>query len=112
MMNQHNNFWGLAKLGFPEGRQEALRGQTPSPSNLHKQVLLPDDQLMCFDILYYTAAFETFEWEKDYSPAWRFVGRHLHFKPDLVKLAEFHTRKALGIQEDSPIPPVSPILPV
>lgn len=61
---------------------------------------------MCFDILYYVSASEPFEWEKDYSPAWRFVGRHLYFEPQMIKLAEYYMRRALGLEEHDPIPKV------
>ncbi|KIO21681.1 hypothetical protein M407DRAFT_80126 [Tulasnella calospora MUT 4182] len=104
LLNQHVSFWGLAKLGFPQGRQEALQGTTPFPSYRYKKSMTPDETFMCFDMLYYVSAFNPFEWETDYSPAWRFVGRHLHFHPNMIKLAETYIRKAFGLFEVEPIP--------
>ncbi|KAG8976439.1 hypothetical protein FRC05_003682 [Tulasnella sp. 425] len=100
----HVSLWGLAKLGFPEGRSEALRGTQPIPSQSYKKSMVPDETFMCFDMLYYASAFEAWEWERDYSPAWRFVGRHLRFHPNMVKLAESYIRKAFGLLEVEPIP--------
>ena len=37
---------------------------------------------------------QTYEWESDYGPAWRFVGKHMHFTDTLVKLAEEYVREA------------------
>ncbi|KAG8906710.1 hypothetical protein FRB99_006308 [Tulasnella sp. 403] len=104
LLNLHASFWGLAKLGFPDGREEALRDASPLPSNQHKKVILPDERFMCFDILYYAAAHEPYEWERDYSPAWRFVGRHLRFHPKMVEIAELYLRRMFDLQEDEPIP--------
>lgn len=101
--NGHNSFWGLAELGFPQGRQKAL-----SNAQEDAKPIVPNHQLMCFDHLYYASVWQPFEWEKDYSPAWRFVGRYLHFHPDMAKLAEGYVRKAFGVVDSAPIPKVSP----
>ena len=107
LLNRHVSLWGLAKLGFPEGRDAALQGTTPVPSYMYKESRIPDEKFLCFDMLYYTAVFDVFEWEKDFSPVWRFVGRHLRFHPNMVKLAESYIRKAFGLLEVEPIPKVS-----
>lgn len=62
---------------------------------------------MCFDTVYYVAAYDPFEWERDYSPAWRSVGRHLHFHPRMMELAREYLRVAFDLQEDETIPAVS-----
>ncbi|KAG8976438.1 hypothetical protein FRC05_003681 [Tulasnella sp. 425] len=100
----HVSLWGLAKLGFPEGREEALRSTTPIPSYYYKESRIPNETFLCFDMLYYTSVFEPFEWERDYAPVWRFVGRHLRFHPNMIKLAESYIRKAFGLFEVEPIP--------
>jgi hypothetical protein len=51
----HSSFWGLASLGFPEPRAEALKAR-PLPSPEHKVTLEPNDQLLCFDYMYYVGA--------------------------------------------------------
>lgn len=99
--NGHNSFWGLAELGYPEGRNQAL-----GDSIKDKKAVLPDHRLMCFDHLYYASVWQPFEWEKEWSPAWRFVGRHFHFHPDVAKLAESYVRKAFHIAENAAIPKV------
>ncbi|KAG8946917.1 hypothetical protein FRC04_011344 [Tulasnella sp. 424] len=102
--NRHQSFWGLARLGFPDGREEALRGTKPVPSSHHRVELLPDDRIMCFDTLYFVGGVDPFEWEKDHSPAWRFVGTHARFHPNMIKLAEEYLRKAFGLAEGETIP--------
>lgn len=47
-------FWPIAELTFPDKRAQSL--QAPQPSNIHGALLPPDEQLACFDYLYYTAA--------------------------------------------------------
>ncbi|KIO28492.1 hypothetical protein M407DRAFT_22382 [Tulasnella calospora MUT 4182] len=104
LLNLHTSYWGLAKLGFPDGREEALRDAKPSPSSQHRRELLPDDHITCFDTVYFVSALDPFEWEKDHSPSWRFVGRHARFHPNMIKLAEQYLRKAFSLTEGEEIP--------
>jgi hypothetical protein len=49
--------WALASLGYPKSRAKALSAQFPKAFPLHDgsgRKLEPDDQLLCFDLLYYT----------------------------------------------------------
>lgn len=52
----HLSHWSLAALGYPGGRAEALRdtSSVTSPSR-NGHTLVPDEQLMCFDFLYYVS---------------------------------------------------------
>jgi len=52
--DKHAYFWALASLAFPEGRQENL--QPPLASPIHHAFLPPDEQLLCYDYLYYACA--------------------------------------------------------
>ncbi|KIM70241.1 hypothetical protein SCLCIDRAFT_102054 [Scleroderma citrinum Foug A] len=101
--DKHASLWSLARLSFPEARVEALK-QPPIPSPLHQASLPPDEQLLCFDYLYYTAVTNAWEWNWDYSPAWRFVGRHMHWNATLVKLAEEHVRRAMQVPDNELTP--------
>ncbi|KAG1884715.1 ARM repeat-containing protein [Suillus subluteus] len=68
------SFWSLASLGFPEACSSSLKlSPMNHPSPHHQLSLPPDDHVLCFDFLYYVSAHHTWEWELDYSPAWRFV---------------------------------------
>ncbi|KAG1885499.1 hypothetical protein F4604DRAFT_1890272 [Suillus subluteus] len=64
-----------------------------------------DDQLLCFDYLYYVGAQNAWEWESDYSPAWRFVGQHMHWNASLERLADEHARRAMNVPINEPTPP-------
>ncbi|KAF5352395.1 hypothetical protein D9756_005940 [Leucocoprinus leucothites] len=101
--DRHAYFWALASLAFPEGRQENLQPPLASPTN--HALLPPDDQLLCYDYLYYACAHQPFEFEFDYSPAWRFVGQHLRWTARLEAIAETYVRATLGTPEGSPTPP-------
>lgn len=101
----HTSFWGLARLGFPQTSNPYLQSVSPAPSSkMHVQVP-PDDDLLCFDFLYYSGAAHNFEFEWDYSPAWRFVARHMHWTPSLQTLADDYVRATFGIAADQKIPP-------
>lgn len=53
---------------------------------------------------------QAFEFENtEYNPAWRFVGRHLHWTDRLLVLAHGYLRHALNIRASEEIPPVSHI---
>ena len=50
----HTSFWDLAVLSFPEGRKESLR--EPLESEVNKVRLPPDEQMLCYDYLYFVSA--------------------------------------------------------
>jgi hypothetical protein len=61
--NSHLSFWGLAKLAYKQGRVEALmemRGKTMASAKGWDggHTSLPDEQVLCFDFLYYVCASE------------------------------------------------------
>ncbi|KAJ7327522.1 hypothetical protein DFH08DRAFT_967951 [Mycena albidolilacea] len=64
----HAKFTGLMALVFLEQRNRNLR--MPSKSPLLGLSLPPNEQLLCFNNLYYTANVEGFKFEPDYSTAW------------------------------------------
>ncbi|KAJ7768862.1 hypothetical protein B0H16DRAFT_1518426 [Mycena metata] len=99
----HAKFTGLMALAFPEQRNRNLR--TPSKSPLLGLSLPPNEQLLCFDNLYYTANVEGFEFERDYSTAWRLVGKHLHWNPRIEEIARGYVRRTFGLGVEATIPP-------
>jgi hypothetical protein len=50
----HSSFWTLARFGFPETREANL--VTPLPSPQSHVSLRPDEQVLCYDYLYYVCA--------------------------------------------------------
>ncbi|KAF7317860.1 hypothetical protein MKEN_00873900 [Mycena kentingensis (nom. inval.)] len=99
----HASFWSLASLAFPETRAANLQPPTLSP--IHQVALPPDEQMLCFDYLYYVGASNTYEWEADYSPAWRFAGQYMHWTEKLINLAERYVREALVVAPYTPDTP-------
>lgn len=91
----------------------------------------PDEQLLCYDYLYYLCANEVtdlfvttlddgftladivqpFDFEKDYNPSWRFVAKHFRWKKPIEALAERYLRHTLGISDRADIPPVCELRP-
>ncbi|KAJ7361204.1 hypothetical protein DFH08DRAFT_843459 [Mycena albidolilacea] len=100
--DQHSTFWSLASLAFSEARNANLVPPLPSPQ--HRVSLPPDEQLLCFDFLYYVAAQEPDEVRLDYSPAWRFVGQYMRWTDTLERLTDAYLRHTLGVGAHDPIP--------
>jgi hypothetical protein len=50
---------------------------------------------------------QSFEWEWDYSPAWRYVGQHMRWAKPLQDVADRYIRSTIGVPKDEPIPHVS-----
>ncbi|KAJ6547863.1 hypothetical protein B0H10DRAFT_2170100 [Mycena sp. CBHHK59/15] len=98
----HAAFWALARLQSPKQRAMNLRTPARSPNGVS---LPPDDHLLCFDNLYYVGAQSVYEFSADYSPAWRFVGRHIHFTRRIQEMADSYVRQALGVTPHDPTPP-------
>jgi hypothetical protein len=108
-------------LAYPDGRNANL--QTPSPSPRHGASLPPDEHLVCYDYLYYVSAhkvgnasyvgilihisIQPFEFEYDFSPAWRYVAQYMRWTQPLEELADEYLRATIGVKASEPTPPVS-----
>ncbi|KAH9891311.1 hypothetical protein C8Q73DRAFT_651429 [Cubamyces lactineus] len=106
--DSHSTFWALAKLAFSEGRAEVLAkpDEHPTrPSGTNNVILPPDEQLVCYDYLYYVCALEPFEFDKDYSPMWRDVMVHAHWTEALAELARGYLRRLFRLSDTASIPP-------
>ncbi|KZT30814.1 hypothetical protein NEOLEDRAFT_1174185 [Neolentinus lepideus HHB14362 ss-1] len=109
--DQHTTFWALAQYSYPEGRADALAripdggAELTHPAQASGETLDPDEQMMCLDYLYYVAAHTPFEFEKDFSPAWREVATHMHWTDRLQEITNGYIRKAFELPEGADIPP-------
>ncbi|KAG8925142.1 hypothetical protein FRC01_010625 [Tulasnella sp. 417] len=102
--DNHVSFSGLASILRPVGRAEALaapsaKNHTSLVPHLKDQFLPPDEQLACFDSLYFVASKEGFEWERRHAPAWNLVGTEPRFNPTLDELASSYLRRVFGKEE-------------
>lgn len=96
------SFAGLASLAFPEAKR--LHAGDPSESQ-HLSLKLPiDDQLMCYDYLYYASSVVSMEFDHDFSPAWRNVGRHLHWTSHLNNIVDQYVRHTLRVADGDKTP--------
>jgi hypothetical protein len=108
----HTIFHQLSALIYPNNPIASLDSyphMVPSPLGSDAP---PEEQLACFDLLYYlTSGVDEYEWRFAWSPAWRFVGRHVVFNEPLVNLGKEYLRLAIHDGEDAgdeeEIPPVS-----
>jgi len=93
-------FWDIASLLYSPNKDNS-----PQPSNVHGAVIPPDEQLACFDYLYYVCASQPFEYWYDISPAWRFVVKHFRWTKRLQSIGDSYLRRILGVRDHEPIPP-------
>ncbi|PCH33026.1 hypothetical protein WOLCODRAFT_129563 [Wolfiporia cocos MD-104 SS10] len=106
--DSHSTFWSLARLAFPGTRNDVLAdpvAHPTRPSEQHGAVIPPDEQMLCYDYLYYVCGNQPFEYEYDYSPAWRFVVQHFRWTSQLENLALGYVRRTLRIPDGQAIPP-------
>ncbi|EIN08127.1 hypothetical protein PUNSTDRAFT_102890 [Punctularia strigosozonata HHB-11173 SS5] len=98
------SIWRLASLLYPSARQRAIdAGEIkPSPSGFKGELVLPDDQFTCYDLLYYAATVEPFEYFQDYSPAWRFVVSNFHWTQQVERIGHSYVRRILGVEDGGP----------
>ncbi|KAK7051883.1 hypothetical protein R3P38DRAFT_1630687 [Favolaschia claudopus] len=99
----HAKFAGLMALTFPDMRRKSLR--TPTPSPRLKLSLPPDEQLTCFDHMYWVSNFSPHEYMTEYSTGWRLVGKHLHWNPRIEALSRDYLRQTFDLRENEDIPP-------
>ncbi|KIO28199.1 hypothetical protein M407DRAFT_72081, partial [Tulasnella calospora MUT 4182] len=107
----HTSFTALSQLISPTGRSEALSAQPPlpiygerplPPTTPHPE---PDDQLACFDNLYWVWSAKVWEWQQYPSPTWQSVGTHMHFTKEVDKIATRYLQTVFGLKEDEHVPP-------
>jgi hypothetical protein len=104
----HHTFMQLARLAHPATRARALgeTGSRTAPAPQSSFVLAPDEQLLCFDFMYFVVAEETYEWEHEWSPMWHTVLKHMRWTAALEEIRDAALRTLLGVSADEPIPPV------
>ncbi|TFK56645.1 hypothetical protein OE88DRAFT_1803321 [Heliocybe sulcata] len=103
--NFHTRFWKLAPLTFPGTYARSIREKSPIPSERTGLTLPPDEQVACFDYLYFVGAFEEFEFEHEWSPSWRHVLKHCRWTSKVENLAMYYLRRALRVPPSADIPP-------
>ncbi|KAG8925561.1 hypothetical protein FRC02_009588 [Tulasnella sp. 418] len=103
----HTSLWGLVSILYPDGRAKALRQKesVPSVGASQNQALLPDDQLACFDVLYFSGVREEWEWERDYSPVWNLVAKYARFTQKVEDVSMFYLRKVFNVGRNEDVPP-------
>ncbi|KAF8070450.1 hypothetical protein FPV67DRAFT_1413259 [Lyophyllum atratum] len=103
-MNGHVALLPLAEKIYPPhpiSNSEDLVIMAPSPDGA---TLAPDHHMACFDLMYFASVTQPYEWKAPWSPAWRFVGRHLKFTQSITDLTKQYVRKALQVTTDE-LPP-------
>ncbi|KAM6498742.1 hypothetical protein JOM56_006690 [Amanita muscaria] len=104
--DRHSSLFALASLAEPETRLETLIDPVIHESERNRVRLPPDEHLLCYDYLYYVSTHFPFEYEYDYSPAWKYVGQHMHWSQELEKLTNRYLRRAMNLEiSDEPPPP-------
>ncbi|KAF7298640.1 hypothetical protein MIND_00811100 [Mycena indigotica] len=102
--NPHLSFSALMALTFPTKRNQHLIPPTHSP--LLNHTLPPNEHLFCFDNLYWVCEIEEHDLQYEWSAAWRLVGQHLHWTPQILSLSDDYLRHAFGLEAtNAPIPP-------
>lgn len=104
----HTTFPALSSLIWPRHPNAATRNlPLMAHSRLNKHSLPPDEQLACFDLLYFVSSgVKPYEFEQRWSPAWNTVGTNMRFTQPLMDLAEGYLRRTLKIDDTSKLPPV------
>ena len=100
----------LAHVSFPWGRKQVLSNlPPPDPASNHPNVSsavvpshdgnlnLPDEQVVCFDTMYYMSTNVGNEWWKHWSPGWNIVGKYARWAAPIRSMARSAVAKTLGI---------------
>ncbi|KAF8202761.1 hypothetical protein K438DRAFT_2102285, partial [Mycena galopus ATCC 62051] len=96
--------WPLASLiSYTPRLAEMESFPTPLPSHLLQKSIAPDQHLVCTNSLYFGIGL--LEPKENLCLAWKWVGRHMHFAPEVQKVAAAYTRRTLGVEDADDIPP-------
>ena len=104
MGKSHHRLGALADILYPSHMASQQRQSLPGAYVQNP----PDKHLACFDYLYFASTSgEYLDWDEGLSwPAWRMVGQHLRFTPQVMDMARDHLRVAMELSAFSEIPPV------
>ncbi|KAI0074822.1 hypothetical protein K474DRAFT_1600968 [Panus rudis PR-1116 ss-1] len=113
MHDSHMTFWSLAPLSYSDHRAKALALPEDSwdgkrkrrPGQRMGRTDEPDEQVLCFDYLFYACADMPFEYEHDPYPSWDIVQKHFRWTSEVKSIGNAYLRKALGVSESESIPP-------
>ncbi|KAH8101626.1 hypothetical protein BXZ70DRAFT_934190 [Cristinia sonorae] len=105
--DSHSSFWSLAPLAFPDMRSKALQSMTveTAPSPWTSTSTLPDEQMLCFDYLFYICSDVPFEYDNDIYPSWQVVQKHFRWNAQVERVGQEYLRKLLNVAPGAPIPP-------
>jgi len=98
-------FWPLAQLAYPEGRRQTIQDNEARLSPINNVTHPPDEQLVCYDFLYFAGAMIEDEWFHDFSPAWREIGTHTHWTTRIENLANDYLQRHFHVASHKEIPP-------
>ncbi|KAG8874491.1 hypothetical protein FRB97_005877 [Tulasnella sp. 331] len=97
--------WQLATLGFHSGWLSGTQENQPMKSERQSgHRTAPDEQLLCFDLLYYMGTVKPFEWDEEYHPGWQIASK-MHFAPRMVQIANSFLMRLFDVQREEYIPP-------
>ena len=116
--DQHVLYSFLAHVSFPWGRKQVLSNlPPPDPASEHPNVSsaiipsddgnlnLPDEQVLCFDSVYFTSTNVGNEWWRRWSPGWNIVGKYARWAAPIRSRARSAVAKALGIDPEDLMKP-------
>ncbi|EJT99008.1 hypothetical protein DACRYDRAFT_56709 [Dacryopinax primogenitus] len=95
----------IMQLAFPSVRKSALQKHHPAPARLSGLSLEPSEHLLCYDYLYYTSVDTYYEWWQDWSPQWRLVGTHMHWRERVDRIAKEYLMRHFGTEDVDSLPP-------
>ncbi|THH17713.1 hypothetical protein EUX98_g9074 [Antrodiella citrinella] len=105
--DSHSSFWSLAPLAFSDLRAKALASMDVEtlPGPWTGAIALPDEQMVCYDYLFYVCADVPAEFERDVYPAWEVVQKHFRWTIAVERVGQEYLRRVLNVSSDAVVPP-------
>ncbi|KAF9022035.1 hypothetical protein BDZ89DRAFT_221297 [Hymenopellis radicata] len=104
--HDHTNLWNVAALLYPKRPLFEDRTFPVTHASPKGNYAPPDRHLACLDTTYYMGSGAApFEWERSWSPVWRYVATHIKFTQKVNDLADKAIRKAFKVRSSAPMPP-------
>ncbi|KAF8913687.1 hypothetical protein CPB85DRAFT_1389006 [Mucidula mucida] len=104
--HDHTNLWNVAALLYPKHPLFEDRTFPVAHASPKGNYAPPDRHLACLDTTYYMGSGAApFEWERSWSPVWRYVATHIKFTQKVNDLADKAIRKAFKVRPSAAMPP-------
>jgi len=98
-IEESKKYLDLLEVQMMNVTEDEMEGDPPSEiptRNKAGHQMYPEEQMVCYDYLYFMATYSESEWWQVWTPAWEMVGKEVHWTPRIRSMAVTLLNEALN----------------